>query len=241
MCLEMPSYRERWGRLAHLGIAVCPVIDGELLDDTPWAALADGRAEGIDLLVGHTRDEFRLFSVMMGVRGTFTDDDACTAMEVFAPRPDGPDAYRRAYPDAGPEELVEIVYSDATFRMPSLLLAEANAEAGGNTFLFELCYATEQFGACHSSDVPLAFATLDSPTSRLFFGDHPAADALAVSHELHQAWVGFITAGEPGWPRYDTDQRATRVLAAPSATTAYPEEKSRRIWLGHPPTPFTLV
>jgi para-nitrobenzyl esterase len=162
-------------------------------------------------------------------------------MEVFAPRPDGPDAYRRAYPDAGPEELVEIVYSDATFRMPSLLLAEANAEAGGNTFLFELCYPTEQFGACHSIDVPLAFGTLDSPTGRLFFGDHPAADALAVSHELHQAWVGFITAGEPGWPRYDTDQRATRVLAAPSATTAYPEEKSRRIWLGHPPTPFTLV
>ncbi|MCV7290746.1 carboxylesterase/lipase family protein [Mycolicibacterium wolinskyi] len=241
LCLDAPSYRERWGRLAHLGIVVCPVIDGELLGDTPWAALAEGRAEGIDLLVGHTRDEFRLFSIMMGVRGTFTDNDACTAMEVFAPRPDGPGAYRLAFPDAGPEELVEIVYSDATFRMPSLLLAEANTEAGGNSFLFELAYATGHFGACHSIDVPLAFATLDSPTGRLFFGDHPTADALAVSHELHQAWVRFITEGEPGWPRYSTDQRATRVLAAPSTTTTYPEETSRRIWLGRPPVPFTLL
>lgn len=241
LCLEMPSYRERWGRLAHLGIVVCSVIDGELLDDTPWAALTDGRAEGVDLLVGHTRDEFRLFSVMMGVRGTFTDDDARTAMEVFAPRPHGPGAYSCAYPDAGPEELVEIVYSDATFRMPSLLLAEANVEAGGKTFLFELCYATERFGACHSIDVPLAFATLDSPTGRLFFGDHPTADVLAVSRELHQAWVRFITEGQPGWTRYHTDQRMTRVLAAPSTTTTYPEDKSRRIWLDHPPTPFTLV
>lgn len=38
LCHDMPSFRERWGRLAHLGIAVCSVIDGELLDDTPWAA-----------------------------------------------------------------------------------------------------------------------------------------------------------------------------------------------------------
>ncbi|MEX3645047.1 carboxylesterase/lipase family protein [Mycolicibacterium porcinum] len=241
LCLDMPSYRERWGRLAHLGIVVCPVIDGELLADTPWAALTDGRAEGIDLLVGHTRDEFRLFSATMGVRGTFTDDDARTAMEVFAPRPDGPDGYRRAHPDAGPEELVEIVYSDATFRMPSLLLAEANTVAGGSTFLFELCYATEQFGACHSMDVPLAFGTLDSPTGRLLFGDRPTSDAVALSHELQQTWVRFITAGQPGWPRYSTDQRATRVLATPSTTAPYPEEKSRRIWHGHPPAPFTLA
>lgn len=241
LCLDMPSYRERWGRLAHLGIAVCPVIDGELLDDTPWAALAEGRATGIDLLVGHTRDEFRLFSITMGVRGTFTDDDARTAMDVFAPRPDGPDAYRRAFPDADPEELVEVVYSDATFRMPSLLLAEANAEAGGNSYLFELAYAAGEFGACHSTDVPLVFATLDSPTGRYFFGDHPTSDARTVSDELQQAWVRFITAGQPGWTRYDTDQRTTRILAAPSSITAYPEEESRRIWLGHPPAPFTVV
>lgn len=239
LCLDAPSHRERWGRLAHLGIVVCPVIDGELLVDTPWTALTGGRAEGVDLLVGHTRDEFRLFSTMMGVRGTFTDDDAGTAMEVFAPRPHGPHAYRSAYPDAGPEELVETVYSDATFRMPSLLLAEANTVAGGSTFLFELCYATEQFGACHSMDVPLAFGTLDSPTGRLLFGDRPTSDALALSHELQQAWVRFITAGQPGWPRYSTDQRATRVLATPSTTAPYLEEKSRRIWHGHPPAPFT--
>ncbi|MFJ2875418.1 hypothetical protein [Streptomyces sp. NPDC087298] len=38
----------------------------------PWKALAGGRTSGIELLVGHTRDEFRLFSVMMGRLGTFT-------------------------------------------------------------------------------------------------------------------------------------------------------------------------
>ena len=161
---------------------------------------------------------------MMGVRGTFTDDDARTALEVFAPRLDGPDAYRSAYPDAGPEELVEVVYSDATFRMPSLLLAEANAEAGGNTFLFELSYATEHFGACHSIDVPLAFATLDSPTGRLL--RRPSHGRCPCGVARTPPGMGrFIIAGQPGWTRYNTDQRPTRVLATPSSTTTYPEER----------------
>ncbi len=136
----------------------------------------------------------------MGVRGTFTDDDACTAMEVFAPRPDGPDAYRRAYPDAGPEEPRGNHVLGCHLPHAVASAGEANAEAGGDTFLFELCCPTEHSGRVTALDVPLAFVTLDSSTGRLFFGDHPAADALAVSHELHQAWVGFITAGEPGWP-----------------------------------------
>ncbi|WP_018539319.1 MULTISPECIES: hypothetical protein [unclassified Streptomyces] len=41
-------------------------------------------------------------------------------------------------PHATPEELLETVYSDALFRMPSLQLARVNAAAGGTSFLFEL-------------------------------------------------------------------------------------------------------
>ncbi len=74
-------------------------------------------------------------------------------------------------PPAGPEELVETVYSDALFRMPSQKLAEANAAAGGTSYLFELSWVAPALGgilgACHSLDVPLAFGTLDT-------GRHPA-------------------------------------------------------------------
>uniref|UniRef100_A0AAU3GWA3 Carboxylic ester hydrolase n=1 Tax=Streptomyces sp. NBC_01401 TaxID=2903854 RepID=A0AAU3GWA3_9ACTN len=241
LCVDLPLYRERWGRLAHLGIAVCPVVDGDVLTETPWTALADGRADGIDLLVGHTRDEFRLFSVMMGRRGTFTEQDARTALDVFAPAPDGPDAYRAAHPYTSPEELLETVYSDATFRMPSQLLAEANTVADGNSFLFELQLPSSAFGgACHSLDVPLAFGTLDSPTGKQLFGDEPAPEAVAVSYELQQGWVRFATTGEPGWAAYDPVRRLTRVLAVESRTVPYPERASRQIWQGRPPAPFGL-
>ena len=136
------------------------------------------------------------------------------------------------------DETVEIVYSDATFRMPSVLLAEANAAAGGTSYLFEMCWESEVYGACHSIDVPLAFGTLDCPTGVMFFGEDAPDGARAVSDELLRTWVRFCATGDPGWPRYDAERRSTRLLDAPSTTSPYPEERSRRIWQGRPPAPF---
>ncbi|MBB5122307.1 carboxylesterase [Streptomyces eurocidicus] len=242
---ELPGRHESWGRLARAGIAVFPVVDGEVLSETPWPALAGGRAGGTELLVGHTRDEFRLFSVMTGRLGTFTDADARTALELFAPAPDGAAAYRAAHPGASAEELLETVYSDALFRMPSLRLAEANAAAGGTSFLFELRLNSPAMGgvlgACHSLDVPLAFGTLDSPTGRGLVGDLPTPGTLAVSRELQRAWIRFATTGAPGWAAHRPGERLTRVLEDEPRTMPYPEEASRRIWEGRAPAPFDLV
>ncbi|WP_439681006.1 carboxylesterase/lipase family protein [Embleya sp. MST-111070] len=239
------DHRERWGRLARIGVAVCPVLDGEVLTATPWQALSDARANGIDLLVGHTRDEFRLFSVMARRSGTYTEDETRTILDLFAPTPHGPDAYRAAHPTATPEELLELVYSDALFRMPSLHLAQANRAAGGTSFLFELRLRAPAgdalLGACHSLDVPLAFGTLDSPTGRYFFGDRPAPRIRAVSRELQQAWVRFATTGDPGWPAHEPDRRLTRLMDVESTTAPYPEATSQRIWEDHHPTPMDLT
>ncbi|MFD5193979.1 carboxylesterase/lipase family protein [Streptomyces sp. NPDC058357] len=242
---DLPGHRKRWGRLSQIGVAVCPVLDGVVLTETPWKALAGGRTGGIELLVGHTRDEFRLFSVMMGRLGTFTEDEACTALDLFAPAPGGAYAYRTAYPQATPEELLELVYSDALFRMPSLWLAQANQAAGGTSYLFELQLAASAsggvLGACHSLDVPLAFGTLDSPVGRHLFGDQPTPEVSAVSWELQQGWVRFATAGDPGWPAHRPERQLTRVLDIESKTLPYPEEASRQIWEGCDPAPFDLT
>ncbi|GAA1325792.1 carboxylesterase family protein [Actinocatenispora thailandica] len=242
---DLSADRERWGRLAALGVAVCPEIDGDVLPETPWSALRGGRADGIELLVGHTRDEFRLFSVMAGRAHTFTDQEAQVALDLFAPQPHGPHAYRTARQGATASELLETVESDALFRMPSLHLAHANTAAGGTSHLFELCLAATAaggaLGACHSLDVPLAFGTLDSPAGRSVFGDAPGEAVRRVSRELGDAWVGFVTTGDPGWPAHHPDQGLTRVLDVESGTVRYPERVSQRIWAGHPPTPFDVA
>ncbi|MEU1881078.1 carboxylesterase family protein [Streptosporangium sp. NPDC020072] len=238
------AHRESWGRITGTGTSLCPVVDGEVLPETPWPALTGTRASGTELLAGHTRDEFRLFSVMGGRRGTFTEQDARTALELLAPQPHGAQAYRAAFAQAGPEELVEAVYSDALFRMPSQKLAEANAAAGGTSYLFELRWSAPALGgalgACHSLDVPLAFGTLDSPVGTQLLGDEPAPEAVALSRELKEAWIRFVTTGDAGWAAHRPDRRLTRVLDAPSETLPYPEQASRRIWEDHFPAPFDL-
>ncbi|MEV7600696.1 carboxylesterase family protein [Kitasatospora sp. NPDC089797] len=241
----LPGHLPRWGRLAQTGVATVPVVDGEVLPEEPWTALAAGRAAGTELLVGHTRDEFRLFAVLAGRHGTFTDAEADTALDLLAPRPGGPAAYRAALPGATPEDLLTTVMSDALFRMPSLHLAEGNTAAGGTSYLFELAYPAPAlgglFGPCHGLDVPLAFGSLDSPPARHFLGDPTAPEAVEVSRELQRAWVGFVTTGDPGWAPHEPREQLTRVLNAPSATVRYPEQASRTIWTGGGPTAYDLA
>ncbi|RKT19785.1 carboxylesterase type B [Streptomyces sp. 1114.5] len=241
---ELPRHLARWGRLAQAGIATVPVVDGEVLPGAPWSVLASGRVAGVDLLVGHTRDEFRLFGVLSGRHGTFTDEEAGLALDLLAPAPSGPDRYRAAHPGATASDLLETVSSDALFRMPSLRLAEANSAAGGTSYLVELAYPAPAmgglFGACHGLDVPLAFGSLDSPIGRHFLGEPPAPEAVRLSRELQQGWVRFVTTGDPGWAAFDPEQQLTRVLDARSETVRYPEQASREIWAGHPLTAYDL-
>ncbi|MFG1646278.1 carboxylesterase/lipase family protein [Amycolatopsis sp. NPDC049252] len=222
-----------WGQAAHRSIPFAPVVDGDVLPGTPWQTLA-GR--DVELVVGHTRDEQRLFTAIEGILGQVTPEQAATALEVFAPGPDGARRYREAFPDAGPDELYELVHSDWLFRMPSLHLAEAHVAAGGRAHLYELTWPAPgmggAFGACHGLDVPLVFGNLDRGRPALLIGQD-TAEAEVLSARMRAAWTAFATHGDPGWPAYDTTRRLTRLFDTSTAVTAYPEEASRRIWQDH--------
>ncbi|MEU8887958.1 carboxylesterase family protein [Streptomyces sp. NPDC048442] len=248
---EMPAHGDRWGRAGHLAAPFSPVLDGELVPETPWQALRDGRANGVELLTGHTQDEFRLFLAMMG-SPEFSEAAADIALRRFAPTAkggedfDGPAAYRAAFPGATPGELFETVQSDVLFRMPTARLAEANAAAGGTTYLFELTWPAPgmggALGACHSLDVPLLFGTFDSPSGRMVLGENPGDEARALSAEIRDAWVAFVKDADPGWAPYDAEGRRARVFDGKGSAAAvpYPEEASRRIWAGADIEPFDL-
>jgi para-nitrobenzyl esterase len=231
---KIGQWADRWGQPAHRTIPFAPVVDGDVLPVTPWQALADGAARDIDLIVGHTREEHRLFLVIEDMLGQVTPEQTATALEIFAPGPDGARRYRDAFPAAGPEELYELVYSDWLFRMPSFHLAEAQAAAGGRVHLFELAWQAPgmggAFGACHGLDVPLVFGNLDRGQPSVLIGAGPSPEAEAISARMRTAWTAFAIHGDPGWPAYDTGQRLTQVFDTQPAVVAYPEEASRLIW-----------
>ncbi|MFI5589089.1 carboxylesterase/lipase family protein [Amycolatopsis sp. NPDC051758] len=82
---KISQWAQRWGQAGHRGIPFAPVVDGDVLPGTPWQALADGAGRDIELIVGHTRDEQRLFNLITGVLGEVTPEQAATALDVLAP------------------------------------------------------------------------------------------------------------------------------------------------------------
>ncbi|MFE0171317.1 carboxylesterase/lipase family protein [Streptomyces sp. NPDC059002] len=235
----------RWGRPAHRTIPFAPVVDGDVLTATPWQALADGAGRDVDLLVGHTRDEQRLFTAVEGMLGQVTEEQAATALRILAPGPDGARRYRDAFPAAGPEELYELVNSDWLFRMPSLRLAQAQTDAGGRAHLYELTWSAPgmdgAFGACHGLDVPLVFGNLAHGQTAALLGEQPSPDAEELSAQFRGAWTAFATHGDPGWPAYDTARRPTRLFDTHPTVAPYPEETSGLLWQDHAFAPLPLA
>ncbi|WP_346133032.1 carboxylesterase/lipase family protein [Lentzea roselyniae] len=222
-----------WGPAGYKRIPFAPIVDGEVLPVTPWEAVAGGAAKHVDLIVGHTRHEQRILTALDGMLGEVTDEQAANALDFLAPGPDGARRYRESFPDAGPEELYDLVCSDWLFRMPSLRLAEAQAAAGGRAHLYVLAWPAPgmggALGACHGLDVPLMFGNLDRGQPAMLIGD-VTPEAEQLSDRMRGAWTAFATGRDLGWPAYDSADRLTRVFDSHDQVTAYPEEESRLIW-----------
>ncbi|MCX4235898.1 carboxylesterase/lipase family protein [Streptomyces ortus] len=247
---RLERYADRWGVLAHTAIPLAPVVDGDVLPRAPWEALAAGAARDIELVSGHTRDEYRLFMALDGtLTEELTEDRATAALLTFSPMTGGvagsggaggsggEETYRKAFPGLDAAGLYELVRSDWLFRMPSLHLAEAQIAGGGRAHVYELVWEAPGMGgllgACHGLDVPLVFGNLRGGLPALLFGEEPPAAAEEVSALFRAAWTGFAAGEGPGWPAYDLDRRPVRLFDVRPTVTAYPEEVSRELWQGH--------
>ncbi|MEU2059584.1 carboxylesterase family protein [Streptomyces sp. NPDC013455] len=236
---KMPRYTGRWGQAAPAGSPFSPVVDGEVLPTTPWRALAAGAARDVDLLVGHNRDEFRLFMAMGGMLGTVTDEQLTRTLRLLAPGGEaGERAYRAAHPDASPSELFERVQTDWLFAVPTLRLAEAQLAGGGGAHVYRLTWPAPGgggvLGACHVLDVALLFGTYRSVLGGLLFADADVpAEAEELSAAFRRSWTSFARTGDPGWPAYGTGERPVRTFDARPVVAPRPAEPTGHLWEGY--------
>lgn len=186
---KIGQYAARWGLPAHRVVPLGPVVDGSTLPTDPWRALAGGAARDVELIVGHVRNEQRLFSLVDGSLGRITEEQATTALDLFAPGPDGVAQYRAT--GGSPDQLYEQVHSDWLFRMPSIHLAEAHT---GRTHVYELTWPAPGLGGvlgtCHGLDVPLVLGNLTSGQPAALLGDD-LDEAEVVSAQMRDAWSRF--------------------------------------------------
>lgn len=231
------------------GMLFAPVVDGDLLPQRPLRALCDGAARDVELLIGSTRDEMRLY-----------------AGAPFEPREDGPlralvaaqlpgeadtrgaraaalvEAYRGARrargEPAAPADLFWAILTDLHLRVPATRLAAGHARHQPQTRMYLFCWESPGrggvLGSCHALDLPFTFGNLDAPGMTGFAGTGQEPERLAAN--LMQAWLLFARRGDPAhagigpWPVYETHRRVTMELGRRCGAREAPREAERAAW-----------
>jgi carboxylesterase type B len=229
------------------GMFFCPVVDGDVLPAHPPHAIAAGSARGVDLLIGTTADEMRLF--LWGVDPSRVPEKAVSRALSFelpgtdrAGRPLA-EVVRAAYARlrhargeaADPASLLAAIQSDTRLRLPSLRVAEAHARHHRATRVYDFTCRSpiEVLGSCHALDLPFTFGTLDAPGMPEFAGNGPVERA--VSDAMMAAWTGFAREGDPGggalgdWPSYGVPDRWTMRIGPEAGVVADPFSAERQI------------
>ena len=225
---------ERWGHDVVVSMMPWqPAVDGTVLPAPPIDRIVAGASAGVDLVVGTTTDEWRLFLVLGGVIDGVTLEALTAAVTGYGlPVEAALVHYRAAHPDAGPGDLLAAVQTDWYCRVPALRLADAHADRPGATYMYEFDWHSPQYGgalgACHGLELPFVFDTLGNETA-LLCGDQPPQQ---LADAMHAAWVGFARTGACGWPRYDLGRRATMRFGTTSEVVDDPRAAERRLWAG---------
>jgi para-nitrobenzyl esterase len=223
----------RWGRVTVNLMPFEPVVDGSILPFDPAAAAAAEAAPDIEILVGSNQDEFRLFTVPTGLYDHVGAAAVRATAAVYGLDADeAVSVYRRAYPEAGFGELHARLVTDWFYRVPALRLAEAyTRRRPGSAFVYEFAWQPPAFdgrlGACHALELPFVFDTLADKGFAGLLGPTPPAHLAAA---MHEAWIAFATTGNPGWPAYDTDQRATMRFDLAPEVEHDPRPAERELW-----------
>ncbi|MET7410039.1 carboxylesterase family protein, partial [Streptomyces parvulus] len=179
------------------------VVDGDVMPHDPLDALVDGdAARDVDLMMGWTRDEYRLWLVPGGLLERVDRLGAVALAGARARCHCGNEVvrgYRAARPDAGAAETVGQMVTDHLLRVPLHRVADARP---GSSYVYEFAWPSTLpgLGACHALELGFVFDSGDSPDSRKLAGEG-APQALADA--MHGAWVRFAESGDPGWRAWD--------------------------------------
>ena len=207
-------------------------VDGKLLPRKPVETIRAGLSKGKRLLLGTNRDESAAFvgphpqhDAGPADLGNLTAEQFATVYERYA----------KLYPEMSVEERRIRALTAEEYWIPSMRVAEAHVEGGGEAYVYRLDFS-ESSGrmkgqAYHSLDLPLVWKK-------------PHADVENVRAEaeladvVQPAWVAFLRGEAPGakglpaWPKYDLESRATMILDGKSRVEEKPQAAELRLWEG---------
>ncbi|GAB3807195.1 carboxylesterase/lipase family protein [Humibacter antri] len=203
-----------------------PTIDGRHLPEHPFPSAGGAAVADVPMLIGWASHDPALLMAGHPDFATLTEGRA-RDLAVANFGASGEDAFTAAtaqHPSEPARLRYARVVAGRTFRAPALAMADAKARQSSAVYCYEFAHQTDVLdgllGACHSLDLPFAFANVDRS---VFAGEAPSRHA--TSRAMALAWAAFARTGNPGhegipdWPAYDTGD--PRVMRIDAEWTAY--------------------
>jgi para-nitrobenzyl esterase len=226
--LGTPGRRSLVSQLGQKPAYLRPSVDGDLIPELPFEAVAGGAGSDIELLAGCTSQETNFVARIFArwVRA----DGLRRGLGNLGLDSDQIETYLAAQGRRARREILGQAMTDRSFRMPVARLAEVRGEGVAATYCYEFGWQSPAFhgvlGAVHGLDVLFAFNNLaEGRKGRLY---NTAPDELAAT--MQRAWADFVRTGDPGWPGYRSPSRSVMIFNTASAVASDPAALPRSLW-----------
>jgi len=218
-----------------------PTIDGIAITKDPFVSISDGSAEGITLLVGTNKDEFRFFlhinpmislatpKILLGLAPDIAKKLGDKADKII-------DTYRDYFPRFSRGELAMQIAGDIIFWIPSIRLAEAQLNHG-RVYMYMFSWESPvdggKYGAQHAIELPFVFYNHRLKGLINFIGENPPE---RLAQEISDSWISFVKTGNPStpdlpaWPVYNLEKRPVMNFNLKSALQNDPNKELRLVF-----------
>lgn len=214
--------------LLQLNSCYSNAVDGRVLPVHPLQAFEQRNQHPVPLLIGTNNDELSAAQILF-----FSKSKRAQAVRQMlqAHDPDLAQHVEQAYGDVGSRRAYALLMADAVFWVQSVRIAELHAQAGCDVWMYRFDYAPAVLrrwgiGAMHSMELAALFGDARASKARLILG----AEMDDITAQMQGAWKRFIWGGDPGWQRYESQRRATRIIGQHPSTVLDPRREHRLAW-----------
>lgn len=204
----------------------CLSIGLPLIPRSPDEALEHDAGGGIDLLIGTTSEEARLWLVPTGLADRVDRLALAVARHRLRLPAEALRLFRANRPGTSNGEVLGALATEKLLRIPAQRLADARLVAGAATHVYEFSWPSpvQRLGAAHAVELGFVFDHLQGPDAVALLG-HDAPQELADA--MHAAWVSFAATGDPGWRAWDARRPVKTFDGAGNPVLEAPRESER--------------
>ena len=201
------------------------VKDDVILDGDPLRAIAEGCARDVDLLIGNTREENKLFTTIAGQWTSRSVADASASLLTDADaRTWATDAYTALAESEHlePYSLDHAMTTEHGWAEPVRTTALAHAGSGGRTYHFEFSWGSSVpgVGSAHLIELPFFCGNLDATGVADLLGEEVRTDpeTVALGKNVADTVAEFVRTGDlsssalGAWPVFTEGARSTMVI-----------------------------